>query len=89
MSAPHGIHMESVQSRRASSAFWGHTFHVGVDQQGAATTGPLYETALESSHYHTIHPLTTQGMARSIARALRKVPALQAQLDGFRVLGMG
>ncbi len=82
MSAPHGIH--TGKDVELHQRFGGILF-TWVSTNKAQPRLGLYETALESSHYDTIHPLTTQGMARSIARSLHKVPALQAQLEGFRV----
>jgi hypothetical protein len=56
---------------RASSAFWGILFTWLSTNKAQPRLG-LYETALESIHYDTIHPLTTkEWLARSLALCAR------------------
>ncbi len=78
---PHRLCAKDVELHQRFAAY----FSRGCRPTRRSHDWASFETALESSHYDTIHPLTTQGMARSIARSLRKIPALQAQLEGFRV----
>ncbi len=71
---PHGVCAKSFIS------VLGHSFHVVVDQQGAATTGTLWNSAGEQPLRHN-PSADDERMARSIDRSidralLRKLPTL-------------
>jgi hypothetical protein len=67
---PHGVCAKSFIS------VLGHSFHVVVNQQGAATTGTLWNSAGEQPLRHN-PSADDERMARSIDRALlRKLPTL-------------
>jgi hypothetical protein len=82
---PHGVCAKSFIS------VLGHSFHVVVDQQGAATTGTLWNSAGEQPLRHN-PSADDERMARSIDRSIDRSSAFaqasyasQAQLEGFRV----